>query len=131
MNAKIMVVDDDPAMLTLTEILLLRKGFTVVAAGNAHCALTLLNQEKPHLLILDLMMPGMTGLDLCRALRAQPDTAQIPVLILSDRFDSEVIQLGRAVGANEYMQKTSQPAHIVATVRRLLGQSNHCAAIVS
>src|SRR5712691_11145038 len=110
MNEKIMVVEDDPAMLMLMEILLRRKGFTVVTACNAQHALALLNQEKPDLFILDLMMPGMTGLELCRALRARPDTAQIPVLILSARFDSEVVQLGRAVGANEYMQKTSQPA---------------------
>jgi CheY-like chemotaxis protein len=91
MNEKILVVDDEPASLALMEIMLRRKGFTVVTAGDAYRALALLAKEKPDLIILDVMMPGITGIELCRELRSRPDTAQIPVLMLSAWSDFEAV----------------------------------------
>jgi DNA-binding response OmpR family regulator len=120
MNEKIMVVDDEPVMLALLEIILRRKGFTVLSAGGAYQALVLLAKEKPDLIILDVMMPGITGLELCQHLRTRSDTAQTPVIMLSCRADTEAVQRGIAAGADEYLSKTTPHTHIVSRVRALL-----------
>ncbi len=120
MNEKILVVDDEPASLALMEIMLRRKGFTVVTAGDAYRALALLAKEKPDLIILDVMMPGITGIELCRELRSRPDTATVPVLMLSAWSDFEAVQRGLAAGANEYLKKTLPPSQIVSRVQALL-----------
>ena len=124
MNEKIMVVDDEPNVLTLMEIVLKRKGFTVVVANDAIKAITLLSKEKPDLFILDVMMPGISGLELCEVLRTRPDTARTPVLMLSARADSESVQRGLAAGANEYLQKTTSPTQVVGRVQALLESKN-------
>src|SRR5260221_1379365 len=121
MNEKIMVVDDEPISLALLEIILRRKGFTVVTVGDAFRALALLPKEKPDLLIVDMMMPGISGLELCRELRARPDTANLPVLMLSIWYDIDTVQRGLASGAHGYLQKTVAPAHIISKVQALLG----------
>ena len=123
MNEKIMVVDDEPNMLALLEIVLRRKGYTVLSADGAYQALALLAQEKPDLFILDVMMPGVSGLELCQRLRARPDTARTPVIMLSGRADSEAVQRGMAAGANEYLSKTTSHSQIVGTVQALLDGS--------
>ncbi len=124
MNEKIMVVDDEPNMLALLAIILRRKGFTVLSAEGAYQALTLLAKEKPDLFILDVMMPGMSGLELCQRLRSRPDTARTPVIMLSGRADSEAVQRGLAAGASEYLPKTTSHTHIVSRVQELLDSSS-------
>jgi len=124
MNEKIMVVDDEPNALALLEVILGRKGFTVVTARDAYHALALLAKEKPDLFILDVMMPGITGLELCQQLRNRPDTADIPVLMLSAWSDIDAVQRGLAAGANEYLQKTTPPTHIIRRVQALLGYND-------
>jgi DNA-binding response OmpR family regulator len=124
MNEKIMVVDDEPGMLALLEIVLRRKGYTVLTAGGAYQALDLLAKEKPDLFILDIIMPGITGLELCRQLRNRPDTAQIPVLMLSGWPDAEAAQRGFAAGADDYLPKATSHVQIVKRVQALLSRSN-------
>ena len=130
MNEKIMVVDDEPNMLALLEIVLRRKGYTVLSADGAYQALALLAQEKPDLFILDVMMPGVSGLELCQRLRARPDTARTPVIMLSGRADSEAVQRGMAAGANEY-SSVSPGGHASAKDIPLAGiaATQHPAAI--
>jgi len=120
MNEKILVVDDEPGQLALMEIILRRKGFTVLTAADAYRALAILAQDPPDLILLDVMMPGITGLELCQDLRSRPDTAQIPVLLLSAWSDFEAVQRGLAAGANEYLKKTMPPSHIVGRVQAWL-----------
>ena len=120
MNEKILVVDDEPGILALLEVILRRKGFTVLSAGGAYQALVVLAREKPDLIILDVMMPGITGLELCRHLRTRADTARTPVIMLSARADAEAVQRGIAAGANEYLSKTTPHTHIVSRVQALL-----------
>ena len=124
MNEKIMVVDDEANVLTLMEIVLKRKGFTVLTANSVVKAITLLSKEKPDLFILDVMMPVISGLELCEVLRSRPDTAHIPVLMLSARTDSESIQRGLAAGANEFLQKTTSPTQLLSRVQALLDSRN-------
>ncbi len=122
MNEKIMVVDDEPGMLALLDIVLRRKGYTVLMAGGAYQALDLLSKEMPDLFILDIVMPGITGLELCRQLRNRPDTAQIPVLMLSGWPDADAAQRGFAAGANDFLPKTTSHIHIVKRVQALLSR---------
>src|SRR5260221_10295258 len=120
MNEKILVVDDEPISLALTEIILRRKGFVVQTACSAFHAQALLAKEKPDLVILDMMMPGISGFEFCRELRARQDTAKLPVLMLSVWFDIETVQRALAAGADEFLQKTSPPTHIIRRVNALL-----------
>ncbi len=120
MHETIMVVDDEPNILALFEIILRRRGYTVLSAGGAYQALALLAKEKPDLFILDVMMPGISGVELCQHLRSRGDTARTPVLMLSGRADAEAVQRGLAAGATEYLSKTTPNAHIVSRVQALL-----------
>ena len=120
MNKQIMVVDDEVNILTLLDITLKRRGFSVLKANDSYSALTILESSTPDLFILDLMMPGMDGLELCRQIRARPETAQTPVIILSARYDPRSIDRARAAGANAYLSKMSLHSDLVTQVRSML-----------
>jgi two-component system phosphate regulon response regulator PhoB len=83
-----------------------------------------LDQNTPDLIILDVMMPGMNGIELCRHIRERKDTDQIPVLILSARGDAESIMRGIEAGANDYLPKPILHHDLVAKVRLMLGQNS-------
>jgi len=118
---RVMVVDDEAGALTLIRIMLERSGFTVQGARDALGALSLLEASTPDLFVLDVMMPGMDGIELCRRIRARPQTAHTPILILSARGDSESIAAGLAAGANDYLAKPVLHHDLAAKARRLLG----------
>lgn len=122
MKKHILVVDDEIGALTLIGIMLERGGFSVLKAKDARSALTTLDQNTPDLIILDVMMPGMNGIDLCRVIRERDDTDHTPVLILSARGDAESIMRGIEAGANDYLPKPILHHDLVAKVRSMLGQ---------
>ena len=99
MKKHILVVDDEIGALTLIGIMLERGGFGVLKAKDARSALGVLDQNTPDMIILDVMMPGMDGIELCRVVRERADTASTPVLILSARGDAESIMRGIEAGA--------------------------------
>lgn len=123
MKKHILVVDDEIGALTLIGIMLERGGFSVLKAKDAKTALSVLDQNTPDLIILDVMMPGMNGIELCRVIRERLDTAQTPVLILSARGDAESIMRGIEAGANDYLPKPILHHDLVAKVRLMLGQN--------
>jgi DNA-binding response OmpR family regulator len=123
MKKHILVVDDEIGALTLIGIMLERGGFSVLKAKDAKTALSVLDQNTPDLIILDVMMPGMNGIELCRVIRDRNDTHAIPVLILSARGDAESIMRGIEAGANDYLPKPILHHDLVAKVRLMLGQS--------
>jgi len=88
---RILVVDDEIGALTLIGIMLERGGFSVLKAKDAQAALAELDKETPDLIILDVMMPGMNGIELCKVIRSRTETGMIPVLILSARGDAESV----------------------------------------
>lgn len=104
---QVVVVDDDVSALRLTAIILERGGFSVVQAEGPFEALAMLDTVTPDLFILDNMMPGMSGIELCRELRARTQTAQIPVFMLSSRSDEAAIQEALVAGANGYWSKAT------------------------
>lgn len=121
MARQVLVVDDEIGALTLIGIMLERGGFEVLKAPNAYVALDILGQQRPNLIILDVMMPGMDGIELCRQIRATPETETIPVLILSARGDAETVERGFEAGANDYLSKPILHHDLVTKVRRMLG----------
>src|SRR5258706_11951842 len=120
MNKQIMVVDDELNMLLLLDITLRRRGFTVLKASDPYEALAMLETSTPDLFILDVMMPGMDGLELCKLIRARPQTAHTPVIMLSARCDQRSIDRGLAAGADVYLPKMAFHSDLVAKVRSML-----------
>ncbi|MBN1286464.1 MAG: response regulator [Anaerolineae bacterium] len=121
---RILVVDDEIGALTLIGIMLERGGFEVLKAKDAHAALNLLEQETPDLIILDVMMPGMDGIELCRSIRARTATANTPLLMLSARGDADSVMRGMEAGATDYLPKPILHHDLVAKVQKMLGQES-------
>ena len=122
MKRHILVVDDEIGALTLIGIMLERGGFDVLKARDARAALDILEDTTPDLIILDVMMPGMNGIDLCQAIRQREATSKTPVLILSARGDAESIIRGIEAGANDYLPKPILHHDLVSKVRSMLGR---------
>jgi CheY-like chemotaxis protein len=120
MARQILVVDDEVGALTLIGIMLERGGFEVLKAHNAYEALDVLKGTIPALIILDVMMPGMNGIDLCRNIRSSPQTRDIPVLILSARGDAESVKEGIEAGANDYLSKPILHHDLITKIREML-----------
>lgn len=122
MKKQILVVDDEIGALKLIGIMLERGGFQVVEARDAHAALDVLENTVPDMIILDVMMPGMNGIDLCKVIRTREVTSTTPVLILSARGDAESIIHGIEAGANDYLPKPILHHDLVSKVREMLGE---------
>ncbi|MBN1565727.1 MAG: response regulator [Anaerolineae bacterium] len=117
---RILVVDDEIGALTLIGIMLERGGFEVLKSKDADQALEMLDLETPDLIILDVMMPGMDGIELCRVLRERADTINLPILILSARGDAKSVMSGMDAGASDYLPKPILHHDLVSKVRRML-----------
>lgn len=121
MTKQIMVVDDEVGALTLIGIMLERGGFEVLKAKDAFAALEIVETSTPDLFILDVMMPRMDGIELCRQIRNREATAETPIIILSARGDTESIEEGFEAGANDYLSKPILHHDLVTKVRDMLG----------
>ncbi|MCC7448350.1 MAG: response regulator [Anaerolineae bacterium] len=120
---RILVVDDEVGALTLIGIMLDRGGFEVMKAKDATQALNTLDKDTPDMIILDVMMPGIDGIELCRMLRQRSQTANTPVLILSARGDAESVMRGMDAGATDYLPKPILHHDLVAKVRQMLNMN--------
>ena len=123
MKRDILIVGDEIGALTLIGIMLERGGFNVLKARDANSALSVLEENNPDLIILDVMMPGMDGIELCQVIRKRDATTKTPVLILSARGDAESIIRGIEAGANDYLPKPILHHDLVSKVRSMLGQN--------
>jgi len=120
---KILVVEDEPDIRKLVRYNLTQERFQVVEAEDGEKALKLVQREKPHLVILDLMLPGMSGLELCRSLRARPETARLPILMLTAKAGEADRVVGLEMGADDYLTKPFSPRELVARVKAILRRS--------
>jgi DNA-binding response OmpR family regulator len=120
---RILVVDDEIGALTLIGIMLDRGGFEVLKARDANQALDTLDKDSADLIILDVMMPGTDGIELCKMIRARKTTAETPVLILSARGDAESVMRGMDAGATDYLPKPILHHDLVAKVRNMLNMN--------
>ena len=119
-GARLVVADDDDDIRGLVVFALERRGYVVHAAASGDVALELARTVGPDLVLLDVMMPGLTGLQVAHALRADPATAGIPILILSAQGQATEIQAGLASGAWAYVVKPFQPRELGERVAAML-----------
>lgn len=120
MTQKILVVDDELEIVRLVRAYLERAGFAVVIASEGREALAVFRHEHPNLVVLDLNLPGMDGLDVCRAMRHDSD---IPIIMLTARLEETDRLIGLELGADDYVVKPFSPREIVARVRAVLRRS--------
>jgi DNA-binding response OmpR family regulator len=113
---RILLVDDDPAILRLLEVNFRMEGFDVAAAGHGEEALAAASNATPDVVILDLMLPGMDGQQIYERLRAEPDTATVPVIFLSARGRDDALEGVDAI----YMQKPFDTVQLVETAKSLV-----------
>lgn len=121
---KILVVEDEPDIRKLVHYNLTQDHYKVVEAENGDQALKIIQRDKPNLVILDLMMPGMSGLEVCRTLRGQDETAKLPILMLTAKAGEADRVLGLELGADDYLAKPFSPRELVARVRAILRRAN-------
>lgn len=117
MRHKILVVDDEVKIVELVRAYLERDGHTVLTAHDGQTALTLARREKPDLLVLDVMLPGLDGLEVCRTLRRE---SQVGIIMLTARGDELDKLLGLELGADDYITKPFSPREVAARVRTVL-----------
>jgi two-component system alkaline phosphatase synthesis response regulator PhoP len=117
---KILIVEDEKDIRDLVRYNLETEGFAVVEASDGEIALTLAARERPALIILDLMLPGLPGLEVCRLLRAKEDTQRLPILILTARASELDKILGLEMGADDYVTKPFSPRELVARVKAVM-----------
>src|SRR5438552_192903 len=128
MTTRILVVEDDPDIAELVQRYLSKAGFTTDRAASGREALELIGTKAPDLLILDLMLPHLDGLEICRRVRAHEKTAHIPIIMLTARADESERIVGLELGADDYLAKPFSPNELVARVRALLRRANRHAS---
>ena len=119
-HTKIAVIEDEPDILEVIEHNLVREGYRVLTSSNGAQGLQLVQNEGPALVLLDLMLPGMDGLEVCRALKMDTVTQHIPIVMITAKSDESDIVLGLGLGADDYITKPFRPRELVARVRAVL-----------
>jgi len=120
MKPLVLVVEDEAALVTLLTYNLERAGFRVAAAKDGEEALLLVREERPDLVLLDWMLPLMSGIEVCRQLRRAPETRALPVILLTARGEEGDKLRGLEAGADDYVTEPFSPSELVARVRALL-----------
>lgn len=119
---KILLVDDSPTVLALERMVLGRAGYALVSATNGQEALALARSERPDLVLMDVVMPQMNGFEACAALRAAPETAHLPIILVTTRSEPEHVEAGYESGCNDYVTKPFDAAELLAKVASLLAE---------
>jgi two-component system phosphate regulon response regulator PhoB len=120
MAANILLVEDEPAIQTLIATNLQRAGHTVLASSDAEHAQRLVHEALPDLILLDWMLPGMSGVDFARRLRADERTREVPIIMLTARTEERDKVLGLETGADDYITKPFSPRELVARIKAVL-----------
>lgn len=117
---KIMVVDDEPDVVRLVEFILQKEGFEVVTSSDGRTALDMLEPEKPDLVILDIMMPLMDGMEVLRQIRSHRTTSRVPVIMLTAKTASVTVDEARQLWVSDYVMKPFDPEKLVVKVKKAL-----------
>jgi len=120
MNRSILVVDDEDVTREILQMLLEMEGFTVYAAADGVEALEKVVECRPDLIVLDLMMPRLDGLGVCKHLRAQPETANLAIILLSGNSQDRAVTAGLRAGANTYLMKPIDPPVLIGEINKYL-----------
>jgi two-component system response regulator MtrA len=117
MRARVLVVDDDPALAEMLGIVLRSEGFTPSFVADGERALAAFRETRPDVVLLDLMLPGMSGIDVCRAIRVE---SGVPIVMLTAKSDTVDVVLGLESGADDYVVKPFKPKELIARMRARL-----------
>lgn len=118
--AKILVVDDEPHIVRLVQVNLQRAGYEVVTAYDGLQALTRIKQERPDLVLLDITMPRLDGWEVLKRLRAQPETVDLPVVMLTARAQDKDVFTSFQLGSHLHLTKPFSPLELLSFIRRIL-----------
>ena len=118
----ILIADDEPNIVISLEFLMKREGYRVSVARDGDAALALIRSEQPDLVLLDVMMPGKTGFDVCQAVRAEETLAAVKILMLSAKGRDTDLAKGTALGADAYMTKPFSTRELADKVREMLSE---------
>jgi DNA-binding response OmpR family regulator len=119
-EATVLVVEDDPVILRLLEVNFTMEGFEVLSAADGREALERARVDRPDIVVSDIMMPNMNGFELLEAMRADPDVAGIPIILLSAKAQTDDVRAGLDAGADDYITKPFEPLELVERVTKLL-----------
>ncbi|GAB7044347.1 MULTISPECIES: response regulator transcription factor [Catenuloplanes] len=118
--ARVLVAEDDPDIQQLVMYKLGRSGFEAMAVSDGRAALAAVRQFRPHAVLIDVRMPGLNGIELCRELRRSPDTAKLPIVMISAQGRPQDRELAYAAGCDDYVIKPFSPKELVDRVQKLL-----------
>jgi DNA-binding response OmpR family regulator len=118
---KVLVVDDDPKVFELVQLYVAEEDVEVLQALDAYAGLDIALRQTPDVVVLDIMMPGMDGLEMCRRLRDMPEIAATPVIILSAKAKEQDIEAGYKAGADDYVTKPFEPAELASRIESYIG----------
>jgi DNA-binding response OmpR family regulator len=116
---KILIVEDEKDILQLVKLYLEKEGYRTVTASTGSEGLAQVRSEKPDLLVLDLMLPEIDGLEICKRLRSAPDTAMLPIIMLTAKAEESDTIIGLELGADDYVTKPFSPKTLVARIKAL------------
>jgi len=122
-KGRILVVDDEIYIVHILDFSLGMEGYEVLTALDGEQALERLKSDKPDLIVLDIMMPKVDGYEVCRAIKANPETQHIPVILLSAKGRNVDQKMGFDVGADDYITKPFSPRKLVERINAILGQT--------
>jgi CheY-like chemotaxis protein len=123
MTRKILLVDDSATVLMMERMILAAEQFEVVTANNGLEAQEKARRELPDLILMDIVMPKVTGLEACKALRADPVTSHIPIILVTTRGEAETVEQGYESGCNDYVTKPVNSSELLSKIRNILGAS--------
>ena len=126
--SKILIVDDEPSIRSLVRDVLELEGHDIIEAPDGPSALALVDSDDPALMVLDIMMPGMSGLDVLRTLRREHSGTDLPIILLTAAADDDTTWAGWTAGASVFLPKPFDPNHLLDWVERLLGNADDDAA---
>ena len=115
---KVLIIEDHPSTSEMLSNILEMEGIICISAPDGQTGIELANSRKPDLILLDIMMPEMSGFDVCTKLKTDPKTSHIPIIIVSVRSTEEAIQKGKASGADEYITKPFDPFKLIEAVKK-------------
>jgi two-component system, OmpR family, alkaline phosphatase synthesis response regulator PhoP len=120
LQKKILIVEDEQDILQLVKLYLEKEGFRTTTAVNGAEALKKVKEDKPDLIVLDLMLPELDGLEVCKRLRSVPETAMLPIIMLTAKAEESDTIIGLELGADDYVAKPFSPKALVARIKALL-----------
>lgn len=129
MTGKILIVDDELNIRELLKFNLENSGYKVIEAEDGQTAINMAKTQKPELIVLDLMLPGMDGLEVCRLVKNSRETAAIPIIMLTAKNEEIDKVIGLELGADDYLTKPFSPRELLARIKAVLRRSNKDAAV--